>query len=181
MACSPMRGPKPDLDAGEEVPDLEARTLFASLGARYPLVRRQNHNLWLGGGFDFVNQKVDFFEPLTRDRLRIAFLRASWDAIDLRSRRPKWRAAATVELRRGLDIFDASDRCPSLGCPIGEPGLSRFDGRPTATLVRAAGSGELRSGTASAVAASPRVQKAFDAGAVVRGIYRRQLHHRARL
>ena len=152
---------KPDLDAGDDVPDLEARTLFATLAARYPLVRRQNQNLWLGGGFDFVNQKVDFFVPLTRDRLRIAFLRASWDAIDLRSRRPKWRAAATVELRRGLDIFDASNRCLSSGCPTDAPGLSRFDGRPTATLVRAAGNAELAIGNSFSLAVSPRVQKAF--------------------
>ena len=152
---------RPDLDAGDEVPDLTARTLFASLGARYPLVRRQNHNLWLGGGFDFVNQKVDFFAPLTRDRLRIAFLRASWDAIDLRSRRPKWRAAATVELRRGLDIFDASNRCPALGCPIDAPGLSRFNGRPTATLIRAAGNAELAIGRSFSLSLSPRVQRAF--------------------
>ena len=152
---------RPDLDAGDEVPDLTARTLFASLGARYPLVRRQNHNLWLGGGLDFVNQKVDFFAPLTRDRLRIAFLRASWDAIDLRSRRPKWRAAATVELRRGLDIFDASNRCPALGCPIDAPGLSRFNGRPTATLIRAAGNAELAIGRSFSLSLSPRVQKAF--------------------
>ena len=152
---------RPDLDAGDEVPDLTARTLFASLGARYPLVRRQNHNLWLGGGLDFVNQKVDFFAPLTRDRLRIAFLRASWDAIDLRSRRPKWRAAATVELRRGLDIFDASNRCPALGCPIDAPGLSRFNGRPTATLIRAAGNAELAIGRSFSLSLSPRVQRAF--------------------
>ena len=152
---------RPDLDAGDEVPDLTARTLFATVGARYPLVRRQNHNLWLGGGFDLVNQKVDFFGPLTRDRLRIAFLRATWDAIDLRSRRPKWRAAATVELRRGFDIFDASDRCPALGCPLGAPGLSRFDGRPTATLVRAAGNAELAIGDRFSLSLSPRLQKAF--------------------
>ena len=152
---------EPDIDAGDAVPDLEARTLFASLGVRYPLVRRQNHNLWLGGGFDFVNQKVDFFEPLSRDRLRIGFLRANWDAIDLRSRRPRWRAAATVELRRGFDILDASDRCPTLGCPIDTPGLSRFDGRPTATLIRAAGSAEIAAGNNFSLAVAPRLQKAF--------------------
>ena len=152
---------RPALEAGEGVPDLKARTLFATLGVRYPLIRRQNHNLWLGGGFDFVNQKVDFFGPLTRDRLRIGFLRASWDAIDLRSRRPKWRAAATVELRRGFDILDASDRCPALGCPVEEPGLSRFDGRPSATLIRAAGNVEVAIGNRFSLSLSPRVQKAF--------------------
>ncbi len=152
---------EPDLNADAIVPDLKARTLFASLGARYPLIRRQDRNLWLGGGLDFLNQKVSFFGPLTRDRLRIAFVRASWDAIDLSSRRPKWRAAATVELRKGLDIFRASDRCPDTGCPLGEPGLSRFDGKPTAALVRFAGNVELAVADSFSLSISPRLQKAF--------------------
>lgn len=152
---------KPDLDADEVVPDLTARTLFATLAARYPLIRRQDHNLWLGGGLDFLNQKVDFFGPLTRDRLRVAFLRASWDAIDLRTRRPKWRAAATIEVRKGLNIFRASDRCPDTGCLLGSPGLSRFDGKPTAALVRFAGNAELAIADSFSLSISPRVQKAF--------------------
>jgi len=152
---------RPDLNAPDEVPDLKARTLFASLGARYPVIRRQNHNLWLGGGLDLVNQKVNFFGPLTRDRLRVLFVRAQWDAIDLSSRRPKWRGAATIELRRGLDIFGASDRCPDEGCPFDAPGLSRFDGKPTATLVRAVGNVELAIGDSFSLSVSPRVQKAF--------------------
>ena len=154
---------RPDLNAPDSDPQLKARTLFASLGARYPLIRRQNHNLWLGGGLDFLNQTVDFFkpDPFTRDRLRVAFLRASWDAVDLRSRRPDWRATATVELRRGLDIFNASDGCPDSGCPTGRPGLSRFDGKPTATLIRAAGTAELALGGSMSVGVTTRVQKAF--------------------
>ncbi|MDQ3075016.1 MAG: ShlB/FhaC/HecB family hemolysin secretion/activation protein [Pseudomonadota bacterium] len=152
---------KPDLSAPDVVPNLTARTLFATLGARYPLIRRQDHNLWLGGGLDYLNQKVDFFGPLTRDRLRILFLRAQWDAIDLRSRRPKWRAAATLELRRGLDIFDASEPCPNDICLLGEPGLSRADGKPTATLVRAAGNAEVAIGNSFSLSVSPRGQKSF--------------------
>ena len=112
------------------MPDLEARTLFASLGVRYPLIRRQNAE-------SVDRRRVRLRQPEGRflraaDRATgcaIGFLRANWDAIDLRSRRPKWRAAATVELRQGFDIFDASERCSSLGCAIGEPGPSRFDGR----------------------------------------------------
>ena len=154
---------RPDLNAPDSDPKLKARTLFASLGARYPLIRRQDHNLWIGGGLDFLNQTVDFFEPdpFTRDRLRVAFLRVAWDAIDLRSRRPDWRAAATLELRHGLDIFDASDRCPDSGCPIGEPGLSRFDGKATATLVRFAGNAELAITDSLSLSINPRAQKAF--------------------
>ena len=152
---------RPDINAAPGTPELRARTLFASLGARFPLVRRQNHNLWLGGGLDYVDQKVNFFGPLTRDRLRIAFLRASYDAIDLRSRRPQWRGAATIELRKGLNIFNASDPCPAIGCPLIGAGLSRADGKPTATLIRAAGNVELAVGKHFSLWISPRVQKSF--------------------
>ena len=155
---------RPDINAPDGTPELKARTLFASLGARYPLVRRQDHNLWLGAGFDFLNQEVDFFEPdpFTRDRLRVLFLRASWDAIDLTSRRPDWRAAATLELRRGFDIFGASKGCTDTGCPIDRPNLSRFDGDPTATLLRFSGNAELAIAETFSLSVSPRAQKSFD-------------------
>src|SRR3982751_2252476 len=81
---------KPDIDKQNSAdPDLKSRTLFATLGLAYPLVRTQQKNLTLGAGFDFVNQKTDFFEPLSRDRLRVLWARADFDAVDLRSRRPK--------------------------------------------------------------------------------------------
>ena len=153
---------KPDLNAAAIVPDLKARTLYASLGARYPLVRAQGRNVWIGGGLDYLNQKVDFFGPQSRDRLRVAFLRASWDSVDLKSRRPKYRAAATVELRHGLDIFNASDRCPNAICPLGGRSPSRSDGKPTATLIRASGDLELAIGRNLALVVQPRVQLAFD-------------------
>ena len=152
---------KPDINAPDGTPELEARTLFASLGARYPLIRRQSHNLWFGGGLDLLNQKVDFFVPLTRDRLRVAFLRANWDAVDLKSRRPAWKGAATIELRRGLGIFGASERCPNDVCPLPGAGLSRSDGRPKAMVLRAAGNAEFAVGNHFSLSLSPRVQKAF--------------------
>lgn len=142
-------------------PKLKARTLFATLGLAYPLVRTQGKNLWLGGGFDYVNQTVDFFGPLTRDRLRVAWLRSDFDAVDLTSRRPRWRAGATVELRRGLDIFGASNECDDFTCG-GRTPPSRIDGDPTATLVRASGNVEFALGESVAVAVMPRAQYGFD-------------------
>ena len=153
---------KPDIDADEVVPDLKSKTLFWTLSARYPLIRRQTSNLWAGVGFDFVDQKVDFFGPLTRDKLRVLWLRANWDAVDLRSRRPKWRANAFAELRKGLDIFDATDGCGGVLCPIGEPSPSRIDGEATAALLRAGASGELALGRDFSLSFSPRAQIAFD-------------------
>jgi len=152
---------KPDVNAGGAVPDLVARTLYASLGARYPLVRSQKTNLWLGGGLDFLHQKVRFFGPQSEDNLRIAYLRANWDSYDRVSAAPGWRAAATAEIRKGLDIFGASDRCPNDVCPIGVIGPSRGDAHPSAGLVRAAGQFDLALGKALALTLSPRAQLAF--------------------
>jgi len=145
---------RPDIDDDPVTPELKARTLFWSVGARYPFVRTQSSNLWGGAGFDFVDQKVHFFEPLSRDKLRVLWLRANWDAIDLSSRRPKWNASALLELRKGLDLFDASDSDD-------EVGPSRADGEADALLLRAAASGEVALGRDFAFAISPRAQIAF--------------------
>ena len=145
---------KPDINAGDEVPDLKAKTLFWTLSARYPIVRSQSSNLWAGAGFDFVDQKVHFFEPLSRDKLRVLWLRGEWDGVDLTSRRPAWRANALVEIRKGLDIFDASESDDEV-LP------SRFDGKATAMVIRAAGQAELALGRDFAVAIAPRAQYGF--------------------
>jgi len=153
---------KPDIDAAPGVPDIKARTLFATLGAFYPFQRTQAFNLTVGGGFDFINQKVDFFGPLTDDKLRVVWLRGEIDGVDLKSRRPKWRYGASIEVRHGLDIFGASESCADGGCGIGSTPPSRFDGDPTATLIRATASGELALGESFAIAVNPRAQYAFD-------------------
>jgi len=152
---------KPDIGGNDATPDLKAKTLFWTIDARYPIVRRQSSNLWAAVGFDFVNQDVDFFGPLSRDKLRVLWLRADWDAIDLTSRRPGWRANAVAEVRQGLGIFNASDGCDGL-C-LGVIGPSRADGDATATVLRAGGQGELAVGRDFAIAVSPRLQYALDA------------------
>lgn len=149
---------KPTIARKPGDPRITARTLFATLGASYPLVRTQARNLTLGGGLDYVDQKVDFFGPLTRDHLRVAFLRADFDAIDLKSRRPQWKLGGGVEFRQGLNIFGASDHCP---CGSDTP-PSRADGRSTATVIRASASGEFSIGKSLAIAVSPRLQYGFN-------------------
>lgn len=152
---------EPDIGGNDATPDLEAKTMFWTIDARYPIVRRQSSNLWAAVGFDFVDQKVDFFGPLAHDKLRVLWLRADWDAIDLTSRRPGWRANAFLELRRGLGIFDATDGCDGL-CGPGEVPTSRFDGDPTATVIRAGAQGELALGRDFAITLSPHGQYALD-------------------
>lgn len=140
---------------------IQARTLFASVNASYPLIRRQSHSVNIGATFDVVNQKVDFvgLTPLSRDRLRVLGLKLSGQAIDLQSRMPQWRMAGEVELRKGLDILYASD-CSS-GCAAGR-GPSRADGDNSAGLVRASGVVELAMPGNVALAVSSRLQLAFD-------------------
>ena len=147
---------RPDIGGNDATPDLKAKTLFWTIDARYPIVRSQASNLWAGAGFDFVDQKVHFFEPLTRDKLRVLWLRADWDAVDLTSRRPGWRASASAEIRRGLGIFDATD-----GDEAVPP--SRADADGTGTLFRLGGQAELAVGRDFAIYVAPRLQYAFDA------------------
>ena len=147
---------KPDIGGNDATPDLKAKTLFWTIDARYPVVRSQSSNLWAGVGFDFIDQKVHFFEPLSRDMLRVLWLRADWDAVDLTSRRPAWRASATAEIRRGLGIFDATD-----GNEAVPP--SRADADATGTLFRLSGQAEFALGRDFAISVAPRLQYAFDA------------------
>ncbi len=136
---------KPDLNAGANAPDLTARTFFASLEGSYPLIRSQGQNLRVAGGLDFVDQRVRLIAPLSRDKLRTAYLRLDADAIDLSQPiTPGWRLAGSVELRRGLDIFKASPNCLQGGCGAGIIGPSRFDGDPEGMLLRGSAEGEAR-------------------------------------
>ncbi len=154
---------KPDLGpAAATGPALKARTLFAQAYLRYPLQRSQGTNVWLGGGFDFIDQDVDLVGELSRDKLRVLWLRADFDAIDLRSARPQWRAGGSVELRKGLDLFDASPNCAGVACAGGVTPPSRLDGDSAATVVHLDGFAELALGRDFAVAILPRAQYAFD-------------------
>ena len=155
---------KPDVLLDPDDPELKAKTLFATLGFAYPVLRTQSKNLSVGAGFDFVNQKTDFFGPLSRDRLRVLWARADFDAIDLRSRRPKWRVGGTLEFRQGIDVFDASEACEvAFGrCPDGSYPQGRSEADSTATLIRFNGTAEIGIGDSLAVAISPRAQYGFN-------------------
>ena len=70
--------------ARPSVPDAKvlAKTLLATLEVGYPFVRKQAETVRGSFGMDVVNQDVDFNRvPLTRDRLRVMFLRLGLDAI----------------------------------------------------------------------------------------------------
>ncbi len=155
---------RPGLGAG--VPSVFARTLFANLEASYPFIRSQRLTLRGAAGFDFVNQDVRFAgAPLSRDRLRVAYLRLDGDAVDMRGRGPGgtvlWHLAGSLELRQGLDILDASPDCAAnigrcSGAGFVPPGLAGSN--PAATVARFSGLAEVRLTPTFSIALMPRAQ-----------------------
>lgn len=142
-------------DLGDPLIDIDSRTLFATIEANYPLVRRQALTVRGGIGLDVVNQAVDFNSlPLSSDRVRVAFARLDVGALGLAAgdprytlAEPRWRFAASVELRKGLDILNASGRCGPAFVNCTGPGQvppSRLEGDPLAWVVRGSAHGEFR-------------------------------------
>jgi hemolysin activation/secretion protein len=136
---------RPDL--GDPLIDIDSRTLFATLEANYPLVRRQSRTLRAAAGMDIIDQDVDFGgAPLSRDHLRVGFARLTADLLGLVAgdprytpAEPRWRLSAAAELRQGFDLLGASEGCGPTLAACFAPGAvppTRFEGDPTATVVR---------------------------------------------
>ena len=154
--------------------DLRSRTFSATAQLRYPIVRRQSHDLYAAGGLDFINQTSRLSSlPLTRDRLRVAFARLDFDAVDPKSiasnvgytfAEPRWRIAAGIELRQGLDLFGASNGCgaaPFSACAgAGAVPPSRIEGDPTALVSRVYALAEVRPIPHLSFSLQPRAQYA---------------------
>ena len=150
---------QPDLGPTSGGVKLDARTLLASLYARYPLVRSQAGDVWLGGGFDLLNQDSTLILPLSRDRLRVFWARLDFDRVDLSRAEPAWRLGGSLELRQGVAGLGASSPCLAAACGTQVP-TSRFDASPAATVVRAEVEYERALGRFS-LAVHPRGQYAF--------------------
>lgn len=158
-------------------PDLfDSETMILSANAAFPLVRSQTSNLVASGGLDFIDQDVSFSDlPLTRDRLRIVFARIDFNRIDRASlsgargysaREPRFAIAGGLEIRQGVDIFGASEGCgPALVLctAVGAVPPSRFDGDPTALVVRASGQFDFRPSPLMKFTLRPRAQYSPDA------------------
>lgn len=156
-------------DIGLADVDIDSRTLFATAEADYPFVRRQGQTLRGAIGLDYVDQDVDFNEiPFSRDRLRVAFARLTYDSVGLAEGDPRytpfeplWRFGAVAELRQGLDIFGASDSCGPgfVRClTLGAVPPTRLEGDPTATVLRGGAYGEYRPMPRFTIAAAARGQ-----------------------
>jgi hemolysin activation/secretion protein len=134
--------------------DVLAKTLLSTVELGYPFVRRQKMTVRGSAGMDLVNQDVWFNHVrLTRDRLRVAFLRLGIDAIardvgqDYSSAEPPWRVTSLFELRQGLHALGATHDCGLNGVNClgaGDIPPSRIEGHSNATVLRYTGYGELR-------------------------------------
>ena len=128
---------------------LEAETVFASLFASYPLMRRRAASQYLEAGFDLADQNVEVNAlPLTRDRVRMMFVRLTGETTDeasLQRQRgfsqfePRLKLRYLAELRQGLGVFSASPDCrPNLAGCLAGGGVppSRIEANPQPLLVR---------------------------------------------
>ena len=138
---------RPDVD----LLDLRSRSWIAGLDLSAPLIRSVDRNLTIGGGLELIDQRVrlhgdDFSLAVTRDKLRVAFARvgASLHAPRLDGR-DAYNLSGSVEIRQGLDVFDATKR----GEFSGGYAPSRMQGNPTATVIRGGVDGFVGSGPLS--------------------------------
>ena len=155
---------------GAAVPPVDGRTVYANLELGYPLIRRQAFTLRSALGLDILNQKVLFGgAPLSRDRLRVAYVRFDMDSVDLKGVGPDgsvgWRANGTVELRKGLNILGASPDCATALALCGAAGFvppSIAQGNPQATVLRASATVEAHLLRPLTFMISPRMQISSD-------------------
>lgn len=137
--------------------DITSDTLLLNLEASYPFLRTQRASVWGAAGFDLVDQDVEFAgTPLTRDRVRAAYVRGSFLLVDQASiaRRagytpyePRTRLAGLVELRQGLGVLSATRDCRDdlVACVTGGAiPPTRIEQDPAPTLARAELSAEYR-------------------------------------
>ena len=141
--------------ARPDVPDADVKstTLLGSFEAAYPFVRRQSQTVRGAVGMEYINQNVELDHiALTRDRLRVGYVRLGADAISSDFTKPgysltepRWHLSGLIELRQGLNIFGATRPCGATRCL--DPSVvppSRFEGDPTAAVLRSSAYGEFR-------------------------------------
>mgnify|MGYP000645744022 CR=1 FL=1 len=164
-------------DIADTDPDpFESETLVASAHATYPFVRSQASNLFGTAGFDLIDQDIEFSGlPLSRDRLRVVWVRLDFNALDADSIRgaggysgaePHWAFAGSLELRQGLDLFGATEECDFTFTNCTAAGVippARLDGDPTAFVVRAEGRLDYRPDPLLTFSLAPRLQYSPDA------------------
>ena len=136
--------------------DVESETLFATLGMSYPVQRTRSASHILSTGFDYVDQDLTVNDlRLTRDRVRTVFLRLESLYADPGSVAgsngysafaPELGARGAIEIRQGIDVFDASPDCRRnpRACIVANVAPNRIEADPTPLLVRLEGQADYR-------------------------------------
>ena len=110
--------------ARPSIPDAHvlAKTMLATLEADYPFVRREETTVRGSIGMDIVDQNVWLnHAALTRDRLRVAFVRIGLDASPKQfnpsflTGDPPGHVTALLELRQGVHALGATPDCGPSG------------------------------------------------------------------
>ena len=156
------------------IPDAHvlAKTLLNTFEVDYPFVRRQAYSVRGSVGMDYVDQDVALNHiDLTRDRLRVGFLRLGFDSqqsdfsnAGFSLAEPQWRANAILELRQGMHILGATHDCGPTGADclgLGDVPPSRLEGRSDATVLRYTMYGEVRPVPKLTLALGARAQYAW--------------------
>ena len=114
--------------------DLEGESFAGGVRLTYPLMRHRRHNLNIGVGLDWIDQKVEFgggAAVLTDDHLRVFFLRLDGHYA------PAGLAAHSVAM---TGMFEVRQGVHNLGASrYGDLQASRFLAKPDATVTRAEG------------------------------------------
>ncbi len=105
-----------DLTYSETRPDIEgleldSRALLIGINARYPIVTEPRRFVDIELGFDYSDLTTDIITtPFSEDALRTIYLRTGWAGRGSRGSgyRP-WSYQGTLELRKGLNIFSATN------------------------------------------------------------------------
>jgi hemolysin activation/secretion protein len=161
------------------VPDAHvlAKTLLGTVELAYPLVRTQAETIRGSVGMDYINQDVWLDHArLTRDRLRVGYIRLGVDMVAtdfsnalFSAAEPPWHVTALLELRQGFRGLGAT-RCgtiitqglPAIVCNGGSiVPPSRLEGQSDATVLRYTAYGEYRPIPKLTLALNARAQYAW--------------------
>lgn len=164
---------KPDLPGPNP---FSSETLVATAWAKYPFLRSQTRNLSGIVGLDLIDQDTDFGAiALSRDRLRVGYVRLQYDSIDKASLtgasgyssiEPKVAFSASLEARQGLSVLGASKDCGPAFANCLAAGFvppARLDADPTAFLLRVQARLDMRPTPLLAFSFQPRAQWSPDA------------------
>lgn len=154
----------------------DSKTFIGTIYASYPIKRTQEETLAITGGFEWIDQDLDFSGvALSEDELRVAFLRLTTSGIDRQTlaglpgyslAEPKFSTFGQLEIRQGLDILGASEGCGAafVNCLLpGAVPIGRLNADPTAFIIRGDALATYRPTPLVAITIKPRFQITPDA------------------